>query len=225
MIELFLVLAVAQEPAKPTPIPATPVAIDLLKGSHAGAEAKRGQELSEVAKGIRLKFPEGETRRLTNDSVKSLGEGVGLTTAHPGQAPRSGGTRRGPEPERAKEAWQQRYQEARSRALYWDSEVKRLQSEVARLERDFYARDDPAYRDGVVKPAWDKALADLETAKQQQALSQKEPDEIVAQGARQGALPGWFRGLPEPTVPATPPIPRPAAGATATPRPSLLPEY
>ncbi len=225
MIELFLILAIAQEPAKPTPTPTGSVAIDLLKGSHAGAEARRGQPLSDVAKGIRLKFPEGETRRLTNESVKSLGEGVGLTTANPGPAPRSGNTRRGPEPERAKEAWQQRYQEARSRALYWDGEVKRLQSEVARLETDFYSRDDPAYRDGVVKPTWDKARSDLEIARQQQALSQKEPEEVVSQGSRQGAQPGWFRGLPEPTVPATPPKPRPAAGATATPRPSLLPEY
>lgn len=224
MVELLVIVALAQEPPKPTPTPTGTAAIDVLKGSHAGSEAKRGQPLSEVAKGIRLNFPEGETRRLTNESVKSLGAGVGLTTAQPGPEPK-GSTRRRPEPERAKEVWQQRYQEARSRALYWDSEVKRLQSEVARLETDFYSRDDPAYRDGVVKPAWDKARNDLEIAKQQRALSQKEPEEIVAQGAREGALPGWFRGLPEPTVPTTPPKPRPKAGTKATPKPSLFPEY
>ncbi|MEW6336240.1 MAG: hypothetical protein ACOY3Y_11145 [Acidobacteriota bacterium] len=222
MFELFLVLALAQEHAGPTP---TPAAIDRLKGAHAGAEAKPGQPLSEVAKGIRLRFPDGDTRRLTNESVKSLGEGVGLTTAQPGPAPRTGSTRRGASPERAKELWQQRYQDARSRALYWDSEVKRLQAEVARLEADFYSRDDPAYRDGIVKPAWDKARADLVTATEQLTLSQKEPDQVAAQGSREGALPGWFRGLPEPTVPTTPPRPRPATTLKATPRPSLLPEY
>ena len=91
--------------------------------------------------------------------------------------------------------WQQRYRDAVSRVAALEAEIKRLEGEAARLERDFYAIDDPAQRDGVVKPAWDQALNDLRRAKADLAEARNKPEQVLEAARRDGALPGWFRGL------------------------------
>ena len=95
--------------------------------------------------------------------------------------------------------------------MRWQAEVRRLDAEVVRLQNDFYSRDDPAYRDGVVKPAWDQAVIDLQAARQQLANAESEPERVLNAAHRDGALPGWFRGI------------TPSANATEGPLPTPQP--
>ncbi len=217
-MSLFLLVLLAATPtATPTPAPS----LDLLRGAKAQEAAKPGS-LSAVAKGVKLRLPEGESRVLTNDSVRKLSEGVELTTAIPYEAPAvsrvSGGAS-----DASRELWQQRYQYARWQAARLDREITRLEGEVAGLQTQFYAVDDPFVRDGQVKPQWDAALGALREAKAQQAAVNAKPAQIVEQARRAGGLPGWFRGLPEPDPDRPPPVPREVAFETGVPSTGLNP--
>lgn len=216
----LLLLAATPTPS-PSPEPTAPISLLINKGGGAGVP--RGQKLSDVAKHIKLNLPADQPRRLDNSDVARLSAGVELTTAKaqegtPVPPPRN-------LEESRKRYWQKSYQDALKRSQDADARVAALQSEVARLQRDFYSRDDPAQRDGVVKPALDKALADLAAAQAEQETARKQPDLVLAAGQREGALPGWFRE-PLPTETSAPrragpqpeQAPPPPPGATPTKR-------
>ena len=192
---LVLVAAQAVAPLSATPTP-TPRLNILLSRSGSEATAPTGS-LADVAKRIKLKLPEGQPRIITNDSLKQLSEGVELTTtkgvAGSGYAP----VGQGPADQK-KAIWQQRYRGAVLRVATLEADIKRLEGEANRLEREFYAQDDPAQRDGVIKPAWDEAFADLRKAQADLAEARNKPEQVLEEARRDGALPGWFRGLDEP---------------------------
>jgi hypothetical protein len=80
-----------------------------------------------------------------------------------------------------------------------------LDEEIPGLWNDFYARDDPAYRDGVIKPKLDASLERRERLVKDLAEEEPRLAEIKSDARGHGAEPGWFRGLSVPTpVPATP---------------------
>lgn len=196
--------------ARPAPTPESPIML-LERNATAKGGAATGQSLADVAKSVKLKMPAGERKVLTNESIKALAEGVELTTAQPAGKDSRAGAPAGPS-EADKASWQARYQEARARVVYYEAEVTRLKSEAAKLERDFYAWDDPVHRDAVIKPEWDKTLVALRDAEQRLEAARSGPDKVVEDARHAGALPGWFRGLPEPS-------PGPAsAPAMRTPR-------
>lgn len=216
----LLLLAATPTPS-PSPSPTAPISLLINKGG--GATVPRGQKLSDVAKHIKLNLPADQPRRLDNSDIQRLSAGVQLTTAKA----QEGGPAQPPLDldESRKRYWQKRYQDAIKRSQEADARVAALQSEVARLQRDYYSRDDPAQRDGVIKPALDKALADLAAAQAQQEAAHEQPDAVLAAGHREGALPGWFRD-PLPTETAAPrregsaaeQAPPPPPGATPTKR-------
>jgi hypothetical protein len=225
MITALLVLAAAAAPA-PTPV-ATPSIGILL--ARPGAEAPpRGDSLADVAKRIKLKLPANQPRVINNEAVKQLSEGVELTMTSAATGGAGGGFRgRDSGDERKKSIWQQRYRAAVERVRRLEADVKNLESRANRLEQEFYAHDDPVYRDSTIKPAWDKSLTDLAKAKTDLEEARKEPNEVLNAGRRDGALPGWFRGLDEAPGPANrggdeaaapAPPPRPVATPTAPPR-------
>lgn len=218
---LFLVAAQAGAAASPTPTP-TPRLNILLSRSSAEGASPTGS-LSDVAMRIKLKLPEGQPRVLTNDTVKQLAQGVQLTTTKgTGGAVYApvGGSQESPK----KAMWQQRYRAAVSRVAELEADVKRLESEANGLETDFYAHDDPAQRDGVIKPAWDKALADLSKAKSDLAEARGKPEQVLDEARRDGALPGWFRGLDQAGAePAPAPARAGAAPGQKRPTPSRPP--
>ncbi len=217
MIATLAFLLAAPPTATPTPQPlSTPASISILRDSGSAESSPRGQSLAEVAKSIKLRMTPG-ARVLDNSSVRALAEGVELTTAKP--APGTDGRagegrprgRRGSD-ESQQRFWQEKYQSARARAAFLETEVQRLDALAKDLERKFYAWDDPAYRDGVIKPSWDKAVGDLRAAKAALEESRSAPEQVIEDAQRDGALPGWFRGLPEPTAADLKPVgtPRPA---------------
>ncbi len=213
LISLLLTAAQAATPA-PTPAPAPP-AIKVLLGQQSTESTARRSSLEAVAKRIKLRLPEnGASRTITNETVVKLSAGVELTTAEPSSGSPPSGEEASGSGEGRKAFWQQAYQDARATVAYWREEEVRLNGEVNRLERQFYAEDDPAYRDGVIKPAWDKALVEWRNAKAQAEQTVGLPDKVMNDARKDGALPGWFRGLPEPEpklpaqkFPNQPPLP------------------
>jgi exonuclease VII small subunit len=216
---VFVVLLA--QAATPTPAPTPTPPVNILAMRQGSETQPAPSSLGEIAKKIKLRLPANQPRLLTNESVKQLSEGVELTTSMmpglPEAVPQGGQTL----PENAKKAiWQERYKAAVVRATQIEAEINRLTGEVSRLESSFYSTDDPAQRDGVIKPAWDKAVADLRAAQAELEQARKEPDQVLDQARRDGAEPGWFRGLDEAAATAakqpyaprptpTPPRPRP----------------
>jgi hypothetical protein len=71
--------------------------------------------------------------------------------------------------------------------------IVELEEEAAGLRRDFYAEDDPFYRDSQIKPAWDRALDEIEEEKRAAERHERELADSLDEGHREGALPGWLR--------------------------------
>jgi len=89
--------------------------------------------------------------------------------------------------------WRARGLEIRKRWREAADAIPGLESRIAELRQRFYAEDDPAYRDGEIKPQWDRALADLEAARARVAQGAQEVADFLDEGRRAGALPGWLR--------------------------------
>jgi hypothetical protein len=197
LIAAALAGGAAQASPGPTPLP-TPRPAAAVAGT--GASTPRGKTLSEVARGVKLQLPHGESRVITNESLKSLGAGVELTTgtAVPPASAAAGGDELDAAEAQNKAHWQERYFAARRELDELTAEEARLTAEVARLERDFYSRDDPYQRDTVIKPAWDEAVIKLREVQKRLPAARKAPDEIANEARRAGALPGWFREAPPP---------------------------
>ena len=200
---MMLMVALAAPAPTPTPAPTKtppPLARLHVRGTQpAGA----GSSLADVARTITLrKQVGGESQPITNERMLEIAAGAELTMGAPERvspAMHVGGSEDSEDSRR--EVWQQRYREALGRIQALETQIRRLQSEVGRLENGFYAEDDPHYRDGVIKPAWDTALAELRSSRVALEEARKAPQEIMNQARREGALPGWFRGLD----PAAPP--------------------
>lgn len=89
--------------------------------------------------------------------------------------------------------WRRRVRDARLRWRAAVEQVTELEESAAALRWDFYATDDPFYRDSQIKPAWDRALAQLEVARQSAEFEHESLQLILEDGRRAGALPGWLR--------------------------------
>ncbi len=89
--------------------------------------------------------------------------------------------------------WRERMHSARGRVEEFAERVRRFEQEAKKLENDFYSWDDGQYRDGVIKPAWDKKREELETARRDLEQAQKELAELPEKARKAGALPGWLR--------------------------------
>jgi hypothetical protein len=209
-------LLLLAQSATPTPT-ATPAAstqpivpLSILSTRLANESSHQGESLADVAKRIKLRMPAGQPRLITNENLPQFASGVELTTTKGGPGPIAPVKSSG-DADSKKTSWQGRYREALDHSVRWQAEVRRLEAEVARLQNDFYSRDDPAQRDGVIKPAWDQALLDLQNARQELSNAKTEPDRVLEAAHRDGALPGWFRGQT--------PSPDAAQGPLPTPQP------
>ncbi len=195
MTILLAILLAAPPPPTPTPTPVPEGKIVLLRQERKATASSPGS-LGELARTIRLKLPAGQTT-ITNENLKALASQSELTMASssPELASAASG---GAESPAGKTRWQEIYQQARGYVAYLESRVTELQELVAGFERRFYAEDDPAYRDGVLKPAWDKALVELRETQAELQDAKGYPDRVIQEARKAGALPGWFRGLPQP---------------------------
>ena len=76
-----------------------------------------------------------------------------------------------------------------------DITIEELDKEIPALWNQFYSWDDPAYRDGVIKVKLDRALARRKELEERLAVEEEALPKILDEARRDGALPGWFRGL------------------------------
>ncbi|MFV2071253.1 MAG: hypothetical protein ACC742_01190 [Thermoanaerobaculales bacterium] len=105
--------------------------------------------------------------------------------------------------------WQGQYKRQLNLIVAIQNRITVLDDKIPGLWTQFYAWDDPAYRDGVIKPKLDAALIEREKLDGQLKEAQDQLDEIKADARRDGAEPGWFRGIEASTQTATPVGPPP----------------
>jgi hypothetical protein len=186
-----------------------------------------GQSLSDIAKDKELKGSEdGKAIVITNESISDLSEKGSLTTVN-----RSSGAKSGREPVRGtmhqdgsqikvidafdpalkederRQYWRSKYEQELNRVEAYRRLLDNLDSEIPGLWRDFYSRDDPAYRDGVIKPQLDAALKKREQIEGQLRDAEPKLDKIKEDARKDGGQPGWFRGLEPPPPPGPTPTP------------------
>jgi hypothetical protein len=89
--------------------------------------------------------------------------------------------------------WRSSMASVRGRITTLETQISDLETQVAGLRNAFYNHDDPAYRDGVIKPKWDQAVQDLDSARQQLERSKNEETALRDEARTSGALPGWLR--------------------------------
>lgn len=89
--------------------------------------------------------------------------------------------------------WRAAARIARERVETLKQRIADYEREAAKLESDFYAWDDGQYRDGVIKPAWDRKKDELEQARKDLAEAEKDLADLPEKARKAGALPGWIR--------------------------------
>ncbi|MFN2386669.1 MAG: hypothetical protein ABR576_10355, partial [Thermoanaerobaculia bacterium] len=89
--------------------------------------------------------------------------------------------------------WRAAARGARERVETLKLRIAELVGEEAKLQNDFYAWDDGQYRDGVIKPAWDRKREELEQARKDLAQAEKDLADLPEKARKAGALPGWLR--------------------------------
>jgi hypothetical protein len=94
-----------------------------------------------------------------------------------------------------KRYWRGLYEKQLNLVNSLERQIEVLDEEIPGLWTDFYSRDDPAYRDGVIKPRLDDALARRQQLEQSLKRERDRLPEIEMQARRDGALPGWLRDL------------------------------
>jgi hypothetical protein len=208
-----MILAAAPKTVGPTP---TPTPRPRLTGGFGRAAATpvvsetNGQTLSDVVRAA----SEAKTRKepkpgvtITNDSLVTDPKKGRLTTAAPrsvpGPTPAAAKATTGAAPtppatpavlsEGSEAEWRERVRVTRRQVEEGKARVYQLEGDSAALEKDFYRWDDGQYRDGVIKPAWEKKKQELEAARKELAAAEKELADLPELARKAGALPGWIR--------------------------------
>jgi len=178
------------------------------------ARPEGGRTLAGVAKDTALKGGEsGKPIVISNENLAEMAEQGSVTSVTKGGTAADGRrpVRQGSDvtvveadPEHADEReryWRNRYRTQVELVTSLQRQIETLDQQIPGLWTDFYSRDDPAYRDGVIKPRLDAALAQRQSLDEQLAAARPRLDEIKDQARRDGGEPGWFRGLPDPPPP------------------------
>ena len=213
------------------------VAAILLAAPFVGGEEKKTptptpraageKSLSDVAKDKELKGSEdGKAIVISNETISDYSDKGSLTTVNG-----STGSKSGRQPVRGtmnkdgsqikvvdafdptlkenerRQYWRSKYEEELNRIEAYRRLLDNLDSEIPGLWQDFYSRDDPAYRDGVIKPKLDAALKKREQIEGQLQDAEPRLDKIKEDARKDGGQPGWFRGLEPPPPPGPTPTP------------------
>jgi len=196
-LAIFGVAMAAEEPT-PTPTP-----------RPAG-----GQSLTDIAKDKKLKGDSAGSSSgsivITNENLADYASKGGLTTAKPtGKNAATRGVHAGTnvkiidsetsEESKRKHYWQQKYLQQLDRIATIKHQLEELDLEIPALWTDFYARDDPMYRDGVIKPKLDRSLKRRDDLAALLLEEEPKPAQIKEEARRDGAEPGWWRDIKEPT--------------------------
>ncbi len=140
------------------------------------------------------------TKSGANQTSRGLSDVQGTGDGVEGQAP---GVAENME---KKAYWQALYDQELKLLQNISKQIDALDYEIPGLWRQFYSWDDPAYRDGVIKPKLDEALAQRQKLEVDKKKSEANLTKIKKSAQRDGGQPGWFRHFDKP------PTPRPTTG-------------
>ncbi|HVO50164.1 MAG TPA: hypothetical protein VMV60_04170 [Thermoanaerobaculia bacterium] len=207
--------APAATSAEPTPVPTPAPKLRGVTGPASQA-GHPGQSLADVVR-LSKEARKGQAPRkslgtITNDTLVKGGaatpsatpaKGKGATKAapgavhatHPTPAPTPAPTYDVPRDDkgRSEAEWRGMMNHAQALVADGDQRVKDLETKSRQLENDFYAQSDGYRRDGVIKPAWDKAREELAKARTDLEAARKSLDDLSEEARRSGAPPGWLR--------------------------------
>jgi hypothetical protein len=203
-------LTAAPQPTTPTP---TPTPRPRLTGGFGRAAATpissetNGQALSDVVRAAtESKTPKKPkpSVAITNDNLVTDPKKGRLTTMAPRSVPPTPagkalvGATSTPAPpavpsEGSEAEWRERARALRRQVEEGKARVYQLEGDAAALEKDFYRWDDGQYRDGVIKPAWEKKKQELEETRKELAAAEKDLADLPELARKAGALPGWIR--------------------------------
>ena len=122
-------------------------------------------------------------------------EGSAAARADEGTGDRAQGEDEPAEQDKKREYWRNTYRAQQKLIEELQNRIEELDAEIPRLWNQFYAWDDPAYRDSVIKPELDAKLKERERLAERLPREREKLDEIVRDARRDGAQPGWFRNL------------------------------
>jgi hypothetical protein len=88
--------------------------------------------------------------------------------------------------------WRARVRSKRQEWADKVTEIFALEQRASDLRIQFYAADDPFYRDTRIKPEWDRTLDNIVRARRTAYQLEQEVSDVVSEGARVGAYPGWL---------------------------------
>jgi hypothetical protein len=191
-LSILLAAAVCALAASPRP---TPTPVPVLSGGFGKTPAPESASRKATPK---------KKVRLTNETLVTESDKGKVSTSEVNTA-RTPTTRRGegktetaepaaPAPGEGDEAyWRGEARRLHERVDALKETIARLEGEVTKLEADFYSWDDGAYRDRVIKPAWDKAREELTTARKELPVAEKDLADLPDRARKAGALPGWLR--------------------------------
>jgi hypothetical protein len=177
-----------------------------------------GTSLNEMAKDTELKGGEkGKSIVITNENLAEYAE-KGSVTATESDTPNRRPVRdplkvemvAPSDPEHSDERrrfWQSQYKSQIELVGSLRYQITVLDGEIPGLWRDFYSWDDPMYRDGVIKPKLDAATERRAKLEKDLVEAEAKLSQIKSDARRDGAEPGWFRGMNVPTP--FPPTPTP----------------
>ncbi len=184
--------------AAPTPTPTVRPRLSGGFGRTPVAPAQRGQTYADVVRAASESKARKEQKAgvaITNQTLVTDPKKGKLTTSAPRNVVAAAATAApAATPVGGGEAeWRARARAARSRVEEAASRVAQLEQETKKLENDFYAWDDGQYRDGVIKPAWDRKREELAAARRELEDAQKSLAELPEAARKAGAQPGWIR--------------------------------
>ncbi len=185
---LAIALAGPVSGAEPTPTPEPGAARDGSLTDAAGGRELRGAAATRDETG---------TIVITDDTLATLAARGGVTeaTGTPAADLLAGEGEGGPVSRR--EAWRRAYAEQKELIAALAREIARLDQRIPELWNEFYAADDPSYRDGVIKPELDESLMRRDELERSLAAERPKLEDILEAARRDGAEPGWFRDLVE----------------------------
>jgi len=142
---------------------------------------------------------------IDNETLKKYSDQGNVTSVKGSQStPPSSGSAgalsKGEDPKLAEKRryWRTQYEKQLKLVQTLESQIEILNREIPGLWRDFYAWDDPMYRDGVIKPKLDEALGRWERMTEKVEKERAKLPKIREDARRDGAQPGWFRGMDKP---------------------------
>ncbi len=188
--------------ATPTPPPATPtVAPTPTPGPRSLADAAKTIKLRRFTRDASGKIVISDTtlpEMAERGAVTSVGgdrAGDRRYVDIDRTAPEESGETGGMDAEEKRQFWRRKVEGQQQAVAVLEARINELDSEIPRLWTQYYAWDDPAYRDGVIKVRLDRALAEWEELKARLPAEQAKLDQLMEEARRDGAQPGWFRDL------------------------------